>query len=153
MNGAIDGEETREYVVTPTSAGFERKLVSSSKHGEDLNLYMKLDVNDTVRVDYDSGTMTDGHSRDGIGRRLFPLTAAEQRRYGFRLMGRETFQGASVYRVRFTPRKQDDLAESSPWAGYALVDAREFEPRANRDAARARNSAGRPDPPRNQHDR
>jgi len=36
----------------------------------------------------------DRHSRDGLSVDLFPLTASQQRKYNFKLLGKESFRGA-----------------------------------------------------------
>ncbi len=127
-NGTVSGEQIGEYDVIPGPAGTEKKLVSSSNTGESIGMSMQMEWNDRVNVDFGTSMLQDAGTRDGIGAQLFPLTVGEQRRYLFRLKGREKFGGVDVYRVHFEPRKLDDPEENSCWSGDVLVDAREYQP-------------------------
>ena len=73
-----------------------------------------------VRVDLDE----DSHSKDGIATDLFPLRTAEQKKYEFRLIGEQTFQGRSAYHISFRPKDKNDI----DWAGEAYIDKEEFQP-------------------------
>lgn len=126
-NGTLAGDRVKEYEVIPAAKGFEKKLVSSSSSGESIGS-IQWEFNDSGRMDFSSETLVDDDSRDGIGPRLFPLTADEQRHYSFALAGRERFEGADVFRLHFEPKRMDNPAENRVWAGDVLVDAREFQP-------------------------
>ncbi len=126
-NGTLAGERVKEYDVIPTANGFEKKLVSSSSSGESIGS-IQWEFNDSGRADFSNETLVDNDSRDGIGPRLFPLTADEQRHYRFALVGREKFEGADVFRLHFEPKRMEDPAENRVWAGDVLVDAGEFQP-------------------------
>ena len=131
-NGNAAREETTDYQVTPTPEGPQKDL----KHlegrywhkgkclefrGEPRPAPDSLDgdlIND-LRDD-----LTNDHSKDGLGRDLFPLTSEEQKKYRFELAGEDTVHERKVYRIRFRPQDKNDLT----WAGEALIDAEEFQP-------------------------
>jgi len=89
---------------------------------------------ETVSVSTGGGGESDsfrfmGETRDGLPRGLFPLTAAEQRLYTYRLEGTETYRERQVYRIGFRPNhKRNSDGEEGIWKGQALVDAEEFQP-------------------------
>ena len=57
------------------------------------------------------------------------MTAQEQSRYGFRLVGTEDYRGRSVFRIAFEPRRGAVQGEGSPcWKGEALIDAQDYQP-------------------------
>jgi hypothetical protein len=87
--------------------------------------YQDLDIDGDLIRDMSNDMMNDQKSRDGIGCDLFPLTAEEQKKYDFRLVGTEIYRGRSVYRVAFEPRHGDDAPD---WKGEALIDAEEYQP-------------------------
>ncbi len=62
--------------------------------------------------------------KDGIAADLFPLRTTEQKKYEFRLIGEQTFQGRSAYHIGFGPKDKNDIA----WAGEAYIDKEEFQP-------------------------
>ncbi|MDQ6699126.1 MAG: hypothetical protein M3Z36_02945 [Acidobacteriota bacterium] len=126
-NGTLLGDRVNEYDVIPAAKGFEKKPVSSSSSGERIGS-IQWQFNDSGRADISNDTLMDDDSRDGIGPRLFPLTADEQRHYTFALAGREKFEGTEVFRLHFEPKRMDDPAEIRVWAGDVLVDAAEFQP-------------------------
>lgn len=68
--------------------------------------------------------LSDDTSKDGLARDLFPLTSGEQKRYKFKLIGREGEEGRDVYHIAFTPKDSTDPT----WAGEAFIDATEFQP-------------------------
>lgn len=138
-NGHLAREERAEYVVTPVKQGVEKRLSKFSgkyefkgkyvPYDEPGYRYKDLDIDGDLMQDMADDMMNDSKSRDGLGRDLFPLTAEEQRKYDFRLVGTEIFRGHPVYRVAFQPRPhvahdEDDLA----WKGEALIDAEEYQP-------------------------
>ena len=43
----------------------------------------------------------DSHTKDGIGSDLFPLSTEQQKKYSFRLLGEQTFQGRNAYHIGF----------------------------------------------------
>lgn len=136
-NGKLAREEASEYLITPTEKGVQRqrtqftlKYVAHGKtteyHSRD-DVPKKLDIDGEVVAGMADSLVCDDKSRDGIARDLFPLTAAEQKRYTFRLDGVEDYRGTPVYRILFEPNKDDD-EDGSPFAGEALIDQKEFQP-------------------------
>lgn len=69
-------------------------------------------------------------SRDGIEDGFFPLTAREQERYAFRLLGEEQVDGRDTFRIAFEPRKKSDdyRRDRAVWKGEAFIDKQEFQP-------------------------
>jgi hypothetical protein len=128
-------EERSEFTVTPGPQGFEKKLTHfSGKYAGKGGLveydhphykYKGIDVDGDLVSSLADGLTNDPHSRDGIEKDQFPLTASEQSKYEFRLVGKETLRGRDVYRLSFTPKPH---ANDAPWRGEVLVDAAEYEP-------------------------
>jgi hypothetical protein len=127
-------EERSEFTVTPRPQGFEKKLTHfTGKYARKGRLfdydhphynYKDMDIDGDVISDL-AQDLTNDKSRDGIGKNLFPLTADEQKKYAFRLAGRETLRGKDVYRVTFRPKPH---TEDAFWSGDVLVDAHEYQP-------------------------
>src|SRR5258706_2308558 len=105
-NGRVAREEHREYAVAPDARGLKKELtrfdgkyetkgkyISYDKPG---HTYKEMDI-DGELIDEMSNEMTNDNSRDGIGKNLFPLTAEEQEKYNFKLIGSETYRGRPVY--------------------------------------------------------
>jgi hypothetical protein len=133
-NHQLAREERSEFTVTPGPAGSEKKLAHFSGRYQHNGQYVAYDHPhyQYKETDIDGDLISDlGHdftsdsSRDGIARDLFPLTAAEQNKYTFRLVGRETRRGRDVYRIAFRPKPGVDGAS---WSGEALIDAGEYQP-------------------------
>lgn len=136
----LSREAVREYLVTPTAAGFERQQVSFSGRamvkGQVVNLdvpdvrYGKIDIDGEVAEELSEEFGGEKDARDGIHGDLFPLTAKHLPRYHFRLDGRQEFRGRPVWRVTFTPKKKafDTEDGGSPWEGEVLVDCAEYQP-------------------------
>ena len=129
-NGKLMREETQDFDMFPRADGTEKKLQSltgrywhkgkyDEYHGEPIPDENSLDATFTHE-------MLNEHerSKDGIMSHLFPLTTERQKDYEFELLGQETFQAQSVYRVRFTPRDKKEF----DWTGEAYINAAEFEP-------------------------
>jgi hypothetical protein len=134
-NGKLAREEKSEYLVTPTPGGVEKKLThfeGKYEHGGKLVPYnwsgeeiKDLDIDGDLIRDMVNDMTADKDSKDGIGRDLFPLTAAEQAKYIFTLEGKEVYRGRQIYRVSFRPKPH---AEDADWKGEALIDAAEYQP-------------------------
>jgi len=133
-NGKIAREEQREYTVAPGVDEIQKELtrfegkyetkgqyISYDKPG---HTYKELDI-DGELIDEMSDEMIDDKSRDGIGEDLFPLTAKEQKKYAFKLKGRETYRGRAIYRIAFEPKPSEN---HSIWKGEALIDVEECQP-------------------------
>jgi hypothetical protein len=151
-NGRLMRDETAEYDVLPTPDGATKKLallngryLHKGKYqdfqGEprpdadtiDAELVRSFRVDLTgdrteteskqghgVHVDLDE----DSDNKDGIGGDLFPLSTEQQKKYSFRLLGEQMFQGRSAYHIGFGPKDKNDIA----WAGEAYIDKEEFQP-------------------------
>jgi hypothetical protein len=137
-NGKIAREQHAEYVVTPGAHGAEKtlakfegkyqykgKYVSYEKPGY---IYRDLDIDGDLIRDMSSDMMNDQKTQDGIGHDLFPLTAEEQKKYNFRLVGKEEYHGRAVYRVAFMPKQGSGSDCCEDWKGEALIDAEEYQP-------------------------
>ncbi|HEX3746051.1 MAG TPA: hypothetical protein VHW09_19050 [Bryobacteraceae bacterium] len=137
-NGKIAREQSAEYRVTPGKDDAEKtlqkfdgryehkgKYVSYDKPGY---TYRGLDIDGDLIQQMADDMMNDRKSRDGIGHELFPLTAQEQKNYDFRLTGKETYRGRSVYRIAFSPKPRTQMDFDEAWKGEALIDAEEYQP-------------------------
>jgi hypothetical protein len=136
--GKLAREQHAEYVVTPGKEGADKKLekfegkyqfkgkyVTYDKPGY---TYRGLDIDGDLIRDMADDMMNDKKSRDGIGHDLFPLTGEAQRKYDFRLVGKEEYRGRAVYRVAFQPKRAPSLDDDEMWKGEALIDAEEYQP-------------------------
>jgi hypothetical protein len=136
-NGKVAREEHREYDLSPAPHGVTRELARFDGRYESKGKYVSydrpgyeykgMDIDGELINDLSEDMTNDRQSRDGLGAGLFPLTAREQRKYDFKLLGTETYRGASVYRVAFQPKPGQDCDEAA-WKGEALIDAAEFQP-------------------------
>jgi hypothetical protein len=138
-NGKVAREQRAEYVVAPGKQGSEKTLAKFEGKYEFKGRYVPydqpdyrykgLDIDGDLIQDMAQDMMNDGKSRDGIGHDLFPLSAEEQCKYEFRLVGREVYRGRAVYRVAFVPRRGAPHDEDDTlWKGEALIDAEEYQP-------------------------
>jgi len=138
-SGKLAREERREYVVTPVKQGFQKQLSKFAgmyefkgklvAYDQPEYHYKDLDLDGDLIHDMSDDMINDRKSPDGIGQDLFPLTAEEQKKYSFRLVGTEDYRGRSVYRVAFQPRRNAPGGEDDPsWKGEALIDAEEYQP-------------------------
>jgi hypothetical protein len=131
-NGKPAREEITDYLVTPTPEGTQKDLKRiEGKYwhkGKCLEFHSEPrpapDSLDGDLIDDLRDDLTSDHSKDGLGRDLFPLTSEEQKKYRFELVGEERVHERDVYRIRFRPQDRNDLT----WAGEALIDAQEFQP-------------------------
>jgi hypothetical protein len=142
-NGKLAREEEREYVVTPAEKAFKKDLthfVGKYEKGGKLIPYDKpgyqykgLDIDGDLANDMANDLANDKNSRDGITNDLFALTAQKQKRFVFKLEGKEDYRGRQVYRVTFKPKRAslldcDDDDDATCWAGEALIDPHEYQP-------------------------
>jgi hypothetical protein len=141
-NGKLAREEEREYMVTPAEKGFKKDLthfVGKYEKGGNLIAYDKpgyqykgTDIDGQLADSMANDMTNDKDSRDGITNDLFPLTAEKQKRFAFKLEGKEDYRGRQVYRVTFKPKKASlfdcDDDDSTCWAGEALIDPKEYQP-------------------------
>jgi hypothetical protein len=131
-NAKLMREETTDYHVLPTPEGTQKQLLLLKGR----YLHAKQYVDFTGEPIPDEGSLDAGlikgfrddlantHSKDGLGRDLFPLTTHQQENYQFRLIGQEVQQGRNVYHIGFGPKDKKDI----DWAGEAFIDATDFQP-------------------------
>jgi hypothetical protein len=137
-NGKLAREEDKEYAVAPTPEGFEKELVRfSGKYEHKGKLvgydkpgyeYKEIDIDGELADDLADDLMSDESGKDGLSPGLFPLTVKEQKKYDFKLRGRQRYRDHEVYRIEFTPKKAGIDDDNSFWAGEALIDTAEFQP-------------------------
>lgn len=135
--GKIAREEKREYDVSPRRHNVEKELVHFEGRYEYKGKYVPydrpgykykdLDIDGELIDDISKDLTDDRKSRDGISCELFPLTPDQQRKYNFKLLGKETHRGREVYRVAFEPKPRQEF-DGAPWKGEALIDAAEYQP-------------------------
>jgi hypothetical protein len=136
-NGKVAREEKREYEVAPGHNRVSKDLtrfegryqykgryVSYDRPGYE---YKDMDIDGELIDNLSTDLTDDRSSRDGLSCNLFPLTAHEQQKYQFKLVGRESYRGRDVYRVAFEPRPHQEFDEAA-WKGEALIDAAEYQP-------------------------
>ena len=136
--GKVAREQHAEYVVTPGKQGAEKKLEKFEgkyqfkgqyvTYDQPGYVYRDLDIDGDLIRDMADDMMNDKKTQDGIGHDLFPLTAEEQQKYDFRLVGKEEYRGRAVYRVAFQPKHASGLEGDETWKGEALIDAEEYQP-------------------------
>jgi hypothetical protein len=135
--GKLAREEMRELTVTPTPTGFEKTLTHFAgkyrnkgkmiEYSDPHYTYKEMDIDGDIASDLAEDLTDDKDSRDGIAADLFPLTAEQQKKYDFKLEGKQSYRGRDVYRITFTPAKEEH-GDAGCWAGEVLVDTREFQP-------------------------
>lgn len=145
-NGKVCREELREFTVTPSATGTQKKLTqfrgkylkdgTMIEYSEPGHTYKDLDLDGELIKDFADDFANDKDSRDGISKEFFPLTGKEQKKYHFDFKGKEVFKNREVFKITFRP--QDKSASEQPtssnsedagsWAGEILVDATEFQP-------------------------
>lgn len=131
-NGKVAARERREYSATPSPNRTVKTLVSSQSEGATHGLDHDL-LNDLT-----DDLVNDPKSRDGIPKRLFPLSSAELPHYKFRLLGEGEHKGRPYHRVGFEPtgtevcvhvgKDEDDSCDSRPWKGEVWIDAEDLQP-------------------------
>jgi hypothetical protein len=134
-NGKIARHEKREYTVTPTPQGTDKKLAFFQgqyqkgsrmiSYDEPGQTHGNLDIDGELLGEMIEEMTADQKTKDGIGHDLFPLTAEEQEKYIFTLEGKDVYRGKPIYRVSFRPKPH---TEDGDWKGEALIDAAEFQP-------------------------
>jgi hypothetical protein len=124
--GKLVREEADEYVVTPTPDGTKKELTSSRKFGRPGKL---AEEDADLAKDLRDDLTNDRKAKDGLNRKLFPLTAEEQRKYRFQLAGEEVHRGLPVYRIAFGPKEMGEyLGSEGPWSGETLVSRDDYQP-------------------------
>jgi hypothetical protein len=138
-NGKTAREEEREYNVTPSPTGSQKQLTRfEGRYEKDGRLvdyhepgfnYKDVDIDGDLIDGLADDLADDKRSRDGIAKDLFPLTTNQQKRYAFKLIGRDDYRGKSVYRITFKPIHPALTDEDgTPWEGELAVDAGDFQP-------------------------
>jgi hypothetical protein len=121
-NGKLARDETAEYEVFPDAKGPGRKLTAISGRYRKNGRYVDFHGVATPEPNsLDEGLIQS--FRDGLVDD-FPLTAAEQKKYQFALLGEQDVHGRKAWRVGFRPVGKNDI----DWAGEALIDQQEFQP-------------------------
>ena len=118
--GKLVREESNEYLVTPTPDGTKKEMTASREQARNGKL---AEMDAEIASDLRDELTNDRESKDGLNRRLFPLTAEEQRKYDFKLAGDEDYRGLPVHRITFTPN-----SSNAEWKGEVLVSRDEYQP-------------------------
>jgi hypothetical protein len=125
-------EETADYEVLPTPDGTQKELTLLTGRYWTKGKYETFQGEPVP----DTGSLDEGliqgfredllneKTKDGLAKDLFPLTSEEQKDYEFKILGRETQEGRSVYHIGFRPKDKNEIT----WAGEAFIDAAEFQP-------------------------
>ena len=136
-NGKVAREEKREYDVTPGADRVEKELIRFEGRYEYKGKYIdydrpgytykEMDIDGELIDDLSNDLTSDSHSRDGISCDLFPLTAAQQHKYKFRLLAH-----GKLSRARSLPRGVRTQAEPGfrrcRMERRSLIDAIEYQP-------------------------
>jgi hypothetical protein len=96
----------------------------NDKEEEDIHISSDGGSIDRDLVESMRQSLTNSHSKDGIGAGLFPLTSKVQKDYRFHLAGRERINDRDVFHITFEPKDKDDFG----WKGDAYVDTTEYQP-------------------------
>lgn len=134
-HGKLAREERRRYTVLPAPQGTDKHLDSfegrythkgkEATYTDPKFRHSGTDIDGDLVESLTDDFVNNKQSRDGISPDLFPLTAAQQRHYDFRLEGTQKVGGVEALKLTFTPKKGD---EDSAWAGEVLVDPVEYQP-------------------------
>ena len=131
-NGKLLREETADYHVIPQPNGTEKSLQHLTGRYWHDGKYVDFSGEPLPAADTTDGQLVhsfredlaDDHSKDGLGRDLFPLTTDQQKDLQFNLIGEETFEGHKAWHIGFSPKDKQDI----DWAGEAFIDEKEFQP-------------------------
>jgi hypothetical protein len=120
-----DAQTTRKELVKFAGRyALQGSMVSYSESGKSQEEGFRNEADAHLAHNLGQDLVGDKKSKDGVGHKLFPLTARELPKYRFTLLGEEKYQGTAVYRIRFEPNVSDDR----PWKGEALVSKADFAP-------------------------
>ena len=132
-NGKLMQDDVADYLVVPSAAASTKKLTKLSGKYWQKDKYVDYSSERTPDHDSLDGDLVsdlrndlanEKRTKDGIASDLFPLTSKEQDKYLFKLVGEESINGRTIYRVAFRPKQKDDTI----WKGEALIDAEELQP-------------------------
>ena len=141
-NGKLSREEYCVYNMAPIDRNTEKQLalfkgryeykghlIEYSKPGEQIP-NKKVDIDADLLPGLRDGLVNNKESRDGLGKDLFPLVSAEEKKYHYEFEGEETYRGRPVYRIRFSPKKEFEgfADDQTVWAGELLVDKADVQP-------------------------
>ncbi len=118
--GKLVREQSNEYLVTPTPDGTKKEMTASREQARKGKL---AEMDAEIVSDLRDELTNDRESKDGLNRRLFPLTAEEQRKYDFKFAGDEDYRGLPVHRITFTPN-----SSNAEWKGEVLVSRDDYQP-------------------------
>ncbi len=114
----------KRYVPYSALPAAEHSAKDAENDHDSVSLKIGEEDTDRDLVESMRSDLTDDRSKDGINRRLFPLTSARQGEYLFHLVGRERMNGREVFHVDFRPKDKSEFG----WKGDAYVDATAFQP-------------------------
>ena len=115
------------YVVYTTLAESTKgaPVQNNVETGNDsLEIELGRDEMDRSLVEGMRANLTRNDSKDGIDRRLFPLTSKAQDEYQFNLVGRERINSRDAYHLTFRPRDKS----SFDWKGDAYIAVAAYQP-------------------------
>jgi hypothetical protein len=130
--GKLAREESSDLLVAPGAKDTKRQMQSITgrylKNGHYID-FKGQPIPEAESLDGSLASsfrddLTNDHSKDGMGKDLFPLTSEEQKDLKFELVGEELTGGRPAYRIRFGPKNRNDIT----WAGEALIDKEELQP-------------------------
>jgi hypothetical protein len=120
LNGRLLQNHTYLTYTKPLATNSAEPLADTSH--DSVNINISDDDRDMVESMRSSFTQDD--AKDGINKRLFPLTSSSQTDYVFHLVGRERMNGRDVFHLDFHPKDKDDFS----WKGDAYIDAAAYQP-------------------------
>jgi len=121
LNGRV--RRKHEYVTYTTLQSGTNEGKSAVEGGHDS---LSIDIGDDDRdmVENMRSNITNDSSKDGMGKRLFPLTSMSQKDYQFHLIGRERINDRDVFHIEFRPKDKDEF----DWKGDAYIDTIAYQP-------------------------
>jgi len=114
----------KKKYVTYTTLPKHPSRAQKDKDEDDFNISDGGGSVDRDLVESMRQSLTNNHSKDGIGAGLFPLTSKTQKEYRFLLAGRERLNDRDVFHVTFEPKDKDDFG----WKGDAYIDTTAYQP-------------------------
>lgn len=112
------------YTTLPPAKQDAKGKTEVENDHDSVSVSIGDDATDRDLVESMRSGLTDDRSKDGINRRLFPLTSTGQGEYVFHLVGRERINGRDVFHIDFRPKDKSDFG----WKGDAYIDAAAYEP-------------------------
>lgn len=112
------------YAALPAAKQDAKGKTEVENDHDSVSLVIGDEDTDRDLVESMRASLTDDKSKDGINRRLFPLTSVGQGEYLFHLVGRERINGRDVFHIDFRPKDKSDFG----WKGDAYIDTAAYEP-------------------------